>query len=254
MDEVTRNGDVAAMREAAAAVCDAWLDPNKRIIAEVNGLTGDQIEVATNVARGCSQAIRALPLPEEPAAEGELHPNQLAAVEAVRQKARAFAKSAPDKDKAGGLVYSRMGSGGRCGFQQLREAVAEATCGYRGAAEAVPLEIYEGHKIVGTINYNSLDRIVTAFVDDALASAGTGAGEVDGLERAVVHAHQTMSMGDDGTDPKAVQIGDEKFQTIAVAFAKEFYGPGFDPFHNPEAYDLIERGLRAALQSGEGKA
>ncbi|MDF0543313.1 hypothetical protein PX699_13225 [Sphingobium sp. H39-3-25] len=61
--------DAEAMREACAKVVEAWLDPAKRIIAEVNGLSDHDIEIAQNVARGCSAAIRALPLPK--AGEGE---------------------------------------------------------------------------------------------------------------------------------------------------------------------------------------
>lgn len=54
--------------------------------------------------------------------------------------------------------------------------------------------------------------------------------------------------------PAAEPVGLREYQveTAALAFAKEFYGPGFDPFHNPEAHDLIERGLRVALQVGQG--
>lgn len=70
----------------------------------------------------------------------------------------------------------------------------------------------------------------------------------DPMNFAILFRYRTTPAGE------VVQIGDDKFETIAAAFAKEFYGPGFDPFDNPEAYDLIERGLRAALQSGEGKA
>ena len=67
------------------------------------------------------------------------------------------------------LAYTRMGSGGRCSFRQLREAVAEATTGSRDHAE-IP-EGHPGHKLVGVINYNSLDRIITAFVDAALSAS-----------------------------------------------------------------------------------
>lgn len=36
-------------------------------------------------------------------------------------------------------------------------------------------------------------------------------------------------------------------EAAALAFAKEFYGPGFDPFSNPEAYDLAEKATRKVL-------
>lgn len=39
----------------------------------------------------------------------------------------------------------------------------------------------------------------------------------------------------------------DQIETAAMAFAKEFYGPGFDPFQNPEAYDLAEKAACAAL-------
>ncbi|QEH81154.1 hypothetical protein EIK56_24950 [Sphingomonas sp. C8-2] len=68
------------------------------------------------------------------------------------------------------LGYSRMASTGRCDFEQLREALAEATTGNRGLTDNWPDNIYPGHVGVQGINYNSLNRIVTAFVDAALAS------------------------------------------------------------------------------------
>lgn len=68
------------------------------------------------------------------------------------------------------LTYDQMRSGGRCDFRQLREAVSEATCGNRQHAKDPPEHLYPGHAMVDGINYNSLDRIVTAFVDAALAS------------------------------------------------------------------------------------
>ncbi len=67
------------------------------------------------------------------------------------------------------LNYSRMGSGGRCNWLALREAVSEAKRGSRKHIDPIPDNIYTGHAPVSGINYNSLDRIVTAFVDEALA-------------------------------------------------------------------------------------
>ncbi len=65
------------------------------------------------------------------------------------------------------LTYALMRSGGRCDFRQLRIAVSEATSGVR-SDPGIPEEMYPGHVMVAGINYNSLDRIVTAFVDAAL--------------------------------------------------------------------------------------
>lgn len=68
------------------------------------------------------------------------------------------------------LGYSQMGSVGRCDLEQLREAIAEATTGVRGLTDNWPDDIYPGHVSVSGINYNSLNRIVTAFVDAALTA------------------------------------------------------------------------------------
>lgn len=68
------------------------------------------------------------------------------------------------------LTYSTMGSGGRCDWTQLREAVSEATTGSRDYAQPLRDDIYPGHEMVRGINHNSLDRIVTAFVDAALTT------------------------------------------------------------------------------------
>ncbi len=79
------------------------------------------------------------------------------------------------------LEYRNMGSGGRCDWQQLREAVSEACCGSREALEHFDPGYYHGHQMVKGINYNSLDRIVTAFVDAALsASPSDSVGGVEG--------------------------------------------------------------------------
>lgn len=67
------------------------------------------------------------------------------------------------------LTYRTMGSGGRCNFTQLREAVSEACSGSRTHATPFDPKFYPGHQMVQGLNYNSLDRIVTAFVDAALA-------------------------------------------------------------------------------------
>lgn len=40
---------------------------------------------------------------------------------------------------------------------------------------------------------------------------------------------------------------DDQVEVIATAFAKAFYGPGFDPFQNPEAYDMAEKATREVL-------
>lgn len=63
------------------------------------------------------------------------------------------------------LGYERMGSHGRCDFDQLREAVADATIGDRKSGAPFSPHFYRGHQTVPGINFNSLDRIVTAFVD-----------------------------------------------------------------------------------------
>jgi hypothetical protein len=81
------------------------------------------------------------------------------------------------------LEYRNMGSGGRCDWQQLREAVSEACCGSREALEHFDPGYYHGHQMVKGINYNSLDRIVTAFVDAALAASPSDS--VGGVEGAI---------------------------------------------------------------------
>lgn len=78
------------------------------------------------------------------------------------------------------LGYQAMGSGGRCDWDQLREAVAESTCGQRDNAKPFDPKFYPGHQMVEGINYNSLDRIVTAFVDAALSSTTWQGIEGDG--------------------------------------------------------------------------
>lgn len=70
-----------------------------------------------------------------------------------------------------GLGYHDMASRGRCDWTHLREAVAEATMGSRTNAPPFDPDFYPGHQMVSGINYNSLDRIVTAFVDAALRAA-----------------------------------------------------------------------------------
>jgi len=80
------------------------------------------------------------------------------------------------------LGYRSMGSGGRCDWTQLREAVSESTCGYRDNARPFDPKFYPGHQMVEGINYNSLDRIVTAFVDSALSTPV----EVGAIDRARV--------------------------------------------------------------------
>jgi hypothetical protein len=67
------------------------------------------------------------------------------------------------------LGYHNMRAGGRCDWTHLREAVAEAKSGSRAASKPFKEGLYPGHNMVEGINYNSLDRIVTAFVDAALA-------------------------------------------------------------------------------------
>lgn len=55
--------------------------------------------------------------------------------------------------------------------------------------------------------------------------------------------------------PDAGGVGEDAVETAASAFAKVFYGPGFDPFHNPEAFDLVMTAMRTALRPdprGEG--
>lgn len=68
------------------------------------------------------------------------------------------------------LSYASMGRVGRCDFDQLREAVHESKSDTRDAPLFDPKDS-AGHQIIYGIDYNSLDRIVTAFVDSALAPA-----------------------------------------------------------------------------------
>lgn len=75
------------------------------------------------------------------------------------------------------LTYDRMGSGGRCDWRHLREAVSEAVRGVREVERDERSDIYTGHRTVPQINFNSLDRIVTAFVDAALDRPRAAVGE-----------------------------------------------------------------------------
>jgi hypothetical protein len=77
------------------------------------------------------------------------------------------------------LGYHHMRSGGRCDWTHLREAVAEATTGSRAHSKGFDPDFYPGHQMVEGINYNSLDRIVTAFVDAALSTLPQGVSPVD---------------------------------------------------------------------------
>jgi hypothetical protein len=77
------------------------------------------------------------------------------------------AEAAPGVVEA--LEYKRMASSGRCDWTNLREAVSEAVNGGRENSTPFDPSYAPGHQIVPQINYNSLDRIVTAFVDEALA-------------------------------------------------------------------------------------
>jgi len=55
--------------------------------------------------------------------------------------------------------------------------------------------------------------------------------------------------------PPAVdaEVSEDQVEVAALAFAKEFYGPGFDPFQNPEAYDMAEKATRAVIVALSGK-
>lgn len=55
----------------------------------------------------------------------------------------------------------------------------------------------------------------------------------------------------DSLTADAAAVREADIETMATAFAKVFYGPSFDPFQNPEAYDLVEQGMRAALGGPE---
>lgn len=68
------------------------------------------------------------------------------------------------------LTYGHMPSYGRADFRHLREAVAEANRGVR-QDDGLPDSLYPGHHMVSGINYNSLSRIVTAFVDASQSPA-----------------------------------------------------------------------------------
>ena len=87
----------------------------------------------------------------------------------ARRSDRALASRAQGLGPRGyPLGYHNMGSGGRCDWTYLREAVAEATSGSRAHSRPFDPTYYPGHQMVEGLNYNSLDRIVTAFVDAAL--------------------------------------------------------------------------------------
>lgn len=103
--------------------------------------------------------------------DAEFPSNALFKVSAIARTALAATsvKVQPVDGVEARLTYDGMRSGGRCDWQELREAVAEANMGYRHCAERAREDIYPGHVMVTGINYNSLDRIVTAFVDAALS-------------------------------------------------------------------------------------
>jgi len=63
------------------------------------------------------------------------------------------------------ITWDYMPSYGLVPFQQLIEAVAEATIGDRHFnRHDVDPERFIGHQMVSGINYNSLNRIVSAFI------------------------------------------------------------------------------------------
>lgn len=66
------------------------------------------------------------------------------------------------------VTWNDMPSCGEMDFQQLVEAVSDVMLADRKAVKPQG-KVYIGHEIIGTINYNSLNRIVTAFVRAALA-------------------------------------------------------------------------------------
>lgn len=56
-------------------------------------------------------------------------------------------------------------------------------------------------------------------------------------------------------DPVAGEaLREDQVEVAAMAFAKAFYGSGFDPFTNPEAYAMAEDATRAALSALKGPA
>ncbi len=49
-------------------------------------------------------------------------------------------------------------------------------------------------------------------------------------------------------------LREDQVEVAAMAFAKAFYGPGFDPFTNPEAYAMAEEATRSAIATLPGIA
>ena len=84
------------------------------------------------------------------------------------------AVAAGDEVKLRALEWRRMPGYGQMNFRQLREAVAEAIIGNRQALGPFKADLSPGHQTVEGINYNSLNRIVTAFVLAALHPAQGG--------------------------------------------------------------------------------
>lgn len=89
-----------------------------------------------------------------------------------------FAAAIPSRDALRNLCWSEMPKYGLMSFEQLSEAVSEVMLADRYYKRAIlHTEIFIGHEVM-TINFNSLNRIVTAFVQAALA-LGTEAGTAE---------------------------------------------------------------------------
>ena len=144
---------LAALSEVSGDRPD-WIDAQ---------ITGEQREQLFATLHGvmCSRDVADIPAAMEAVIANLCRPFPASASEVSGREAK----------QASVLGYHNMGSGGRCDWTHLREAVAEARSGSRSHSEPFNEGIYPGHQMVGAINYNSLDRIVTAFVEAALTPA-----------------------------------------------------------------------------------
>jgi len=70
----------------------------------------------------------------------------------------------PPPDSGVAVAWTYMPSVGRVPMTELIEAVAEASIGNRKCEIGIDLERFIGHQMVPPINFNSLNRIVSAFL------------------------------------------------------------------------------------------
>ncbi|WP_066795242.1 hypothetical protein [Sphingomonas soli] len=157
-----------------------------------------------------------------------------------------------DKDAGMGreesLGYHSMGSYGRCDFTHLREAVSEANSGSRHSATPFDPAYYPGHQMVEGVNYNSLDRIVTAFVDAALLPAAQPSREGEAVKLLEPFAAKARQFSAQGDGLALIQMDFAHFRRAAHFLDTT---PSTDTPDNAEVRELVEAAT-AELRSYAG--